>query len=333
MDKLRRIGGANIRFPYSAVLPPRGSVSLSVEYEAAKHSDAENDIAVHASVTPIGGCGCMAVSAAASNTVVKVQLEAAWIAPSNTASVNRHIYGVYEPFYIRYFPWVNLNWEYTEGFSNHVATAGDNLIRCPLSVDREEAITLSYADVTYSPAIQIIEPKISAMVVDVCTNTPSSINTLFEYAGAWMELELYATPMTVSFKGLAIEEVPCTNGTLNGYFEQFVAQYGSHTRERGAGTWWDVDSANRIGGDKLMKDRVVFSPLPRPYLGGTLHWDIPIGWNVKGTSGYAEPFKETSTMYSVFTVMTDRGTVSVRKFGHTIIRGTNDVCVLDGVQL
>ena len=328
MDKLRRIGGAAVTLPYSAMLPPMGSVSFSVEYEAAKHSDAENDISVDASLTPMGGG--VTTFAAASNTVVEVQLEAVYAAPSNTTSVNRHIYGVYEPFYIRHFPALNVGWEYSEGFSNHVTTAGENLIKCPLSVDREELITLSYENATYKPLIQIIEPQISATVVDVCTN----VNSEVVFAGAWMELELYAVPMTVSFRALALEEVPCTAGSLNGYFEQYADICGtSHTREHGAGTWWDVDAENRMGGDRSMRDRVMFSPLPRPYYGGTLQWDIPIGWNVKGTSGESEPFKEMSTAYSVFTVMTGQGTVSVRKFGHTIIRGTNNVCVLDGVQL
>ena len=147
-----------------------------------------------------------------------------------------------------------------------------------------------------------------------------------------MELDLYVHPLSVCFRGLSVVEIPCDRGVLNGYFADNMPYYRSHTVEWGAGRWFAVAEGNHVG-DADTTDHVNTTLCSKPYYGGTWQWDIPIGWKPNAWPSSAPHHKQFPTMYSLFNTITDQGTVSIRKFDHTLIRTTNDVYVLDGVRL
>ena len=66
-----------------------------------------------------------------------------------------------------------------------------------------------------------------------------------------MIMNIYILPLAVSFREIAVEEVPCDIGVSTGYFS-FPAMAGvsSHTTQNGAGTWCNVDEDNNMGVDR-----------------------------------------------------------------------------------
>ena len=104
-------------------------------------------------------------------------------------------------------------------------------------------------------------------------------------------------PLTVSFEGLSIEEVPCDEVIPpQGYFAFTPTNIflRSHTRKAGAGEWVEVTEGNWVGGEMSFDKAGYLSDLPRMmpdgtattntafgWLGGSLTWKVPFGWNKK----------------------------------------------------
>jgi hypothetical protein len=327
MDKLRRIGGANIRFPYSAVLPPRGSVSLSVEYEAAKHSDAENDISVDASLTPIDGC--VAVSASASNTVVEVQLEAMHGAPLD-GNTRRHLYGVGELVQCRNLPLsVPVSWEPSVGHMLNYGNGYPNY-ESPLQ-GGECTLTASAKGECYATLCKILEPE--KYYCERVTGIDFGLGTN-EAGGVGMLLELYIAPRTVSFGNVAMQEVPTTTGQVGGYFlnEEFSDEW-AHTRAHRAGGWYNIGGDNLFMPEdeaslglnlkRMTPDGVLTNDVSFGWQEGMIIWSIPLGWNEHNTSGDDLPARTNAVPEQQKFVVQPDGTVAVVKAGWYVIRGTN----------
>ncbi len=318
MDKLHRIGGAKIKFPYSAVLPPRARVSFSVEYEAAKHSAAEYDIAVDASVTPIGSC--VAVSTSASNTVVKVQLTAKANVPKND---KRHIYGVREEVICATTPRLpHAAWQ-TPGSGYFSPWGNTQYFVCPLFTETN-CLTVTHASESYVPLMTVLEPTGIVAVVSGARkyNLPKGAA-----GGIGLLTQVYIKPLTVSFGGIAFEEVPSTNGTHSGYFSRNCwSNAWYHTRSHGAGKW------RNLGPDNFMMtdEAAMRKECGTPWEDGYIRWVIPVGWNEHNTTGRTPPVKLCRRRYFQTFGISPDGTVGVMKFGHVASRETNDVVMVNG---
>lgn len=61
-----------------------------------------------------------------------------------------------------------------------------------------------------------------------------------------------------------------------------------------------------------------------------MSWDIPIGWNERGTARLERCAAQIASEVQNTTITVD-GTVTVFKFGHWTSRGTNNCQMVDGV--
>ena len=94
LEKLSVVGGSDVpTLPTSKSLEPFETYSATFECEGTEASDSEGDVEV--SGVFVGGVTASVESHSDSTTVVKVELEAVYIAPENS-SQNRHVYGVGE---------------------------------------------------------------------------------------------------------------------------------------------------------------------------------------------------------------------------------------------
>ena len=146
------------------------------------------------------------------------------------------------------------------------------------------------------------------------------------------------TATVPTFSEIAVEEVPCDQGTHEGYFTYgVVTSRWTHTREAGAGKWYDVDIHNRVGGDGNVYDEACLGEELPPmtaegiltndysvgWIDGAMVWQVPFGWHAHGTQGETEPFKTFGTITHEFYI--DRwGRSGVRKFGNRAMRLLND---------
>ena len=142
----------------------------------------------------------------------------------------------------------------------------------------------------------------------------------------------------MSFSEIAVEEVPCDQGTHEGYFTYgVVTSRWTHTRAAGAGRWFKVDVHNRVGGDNDVHDEACLGEELFPmtaegiltndysvgWMDGAMVWQVPFGWHVRGAEGETEPFKTFGTITHEFYI--DRwGRSGVRKFGNQATRLLND---------
>jgi hypothetical protein len=159
--------------------------------------------------------------------------------------------------------------------------------------------------------------------------------------GIGMNLRIYVLPETVSFSGIAMEEIPSTQGSHTGYFENpYFAKIWYHTEEMWAGRWgnidyenyWDVDRA--WGGDEMPHEKqdgtVTFNLNEGAWRNGDIVWNISWGWAEKDRKPGDSPAKPLATPYNQEFHIDASGTLSVSKFQHTAVRGTNDVFRLNG---
>ena len=315
IGKFSRKGGNTITFPYTAYIPPHGGASFAIEYTATEHSASENDITVTASIA--------AAEDSASVTAVRVSLTAIAGFPANAS---RHVYGICETVLCESWPslptsaWETIGTGYFSGSGNAL------YYTCPI-LAASNCLTVRRASCYYSPSISVIEPTgINAIM-------PNAIDFHFPKGtsgGAGMSLQLYVLPMSVSFSGIALEEVPSTIGTHTGYFaDSFWQPDWYHLQEQGAGDWTNIQTGNFFMEDKVS----LFRECAPPWQAGTITWHIPIGWNERNTTGNVQPLKELPVTYSQVFHITDDGTLDVSKLGHTVARSTNDVIILNGVQV
>ena len=145
-----------------------------------------------------------------------------------------------------------------------------------------------------------------------------------------MNLVVALYPMTVSFCGIYMQEIPDEdeNCPRSGYFANGeIGRPWSHTAGAGAGIWTCVSSGNIWTGDRVGTGRT----FPPPWSDGWKEWDIPVGWGtyeggeyrIKGTS-------QTCPTTQRFEI-DSQGTVTICKFSHSIRRTIDNKIWLDGV--
>lgn len=157
--------------------------------------------------------------------------------------------------------------------------------------------------------------------------------------------------MNVSFRGIMVSEIPCVHtNTPTGYF--------ATTNYTGQLTHWYVDFAGgamacRVkDGNYWTVDRAGRPGAYANWSAGRLVWDIPIGWfrmmaeddpmHVISDCEYEVRFDENSRplliggkidAYKQIFTITEDGTASVEKHGHTMSRSRNCRVLLDGKKI
>jgi len=277
-------------------------------------------------------------------TSVKVELEAVYVAPENTCS-HRHEYGVGEKVKFAVSPTVSgalmqvdkadsgdrATVYDTFGGELSVSAGGMHVYTCPASGTAPD-ITIYVVDAEYFPIMTVVEPQM------VVTTNATGIGSFWpgDVVMGTLRTVNCIGPMTVSFQGVKMLEVPCTNAILpTGYFDTTnYTGYLTHTADAGAGwvhrigegNYWTIDEAGRS--------------IPYPnWSSGQLIWKIPIGWkrlryDDDNSTCADNPDHEylwnpnsrpllignSEDAYTQIFSISGNGASSVEKFGHRLLR-------------
>ena len=328
IDQLVRTGGANLHFPYMAMIPSGGSMSFAVDYEAARHSDAADDIIVNAAFTP---SLLEVVSDSASATTVKVQLEAIRSAPLD-GNTSRHIYGIKEEVACWHWPKsLTATWNVNKGTISALRNTAHSF-HAPLE-GGECILTISVNNESYQTTCMILEPR--KYYCPRVTKIDFGLGEN-EVGGVGMLLELYIAPRTVSFGNIAMQEIPTTEGGVSGYFrnEEFSDEW-AHTTDHHAGEWLNIGDDNlfmledEASNSRILKpmtpDGVLTNDVSFGWQEGVIIWSIPLGWNEHNTIGDSMPARTNAVPEQQKFTILPNGSAGVIKAGHYVIRGTNTI--------
>ena len=281
-------------------------------------------------------------SSYAQTTVVGVRIENDVVAPRNDRP-NRHEYGIGEVMYVYQCPT-------SPGITVTAADAtvgSGSFHRVQWGVaDIEHTLSFSLYGVEYVPLVTIRKPTgIEGYDAQTQTNgLPVGV------AGGLLLVQRYKVlPLTVSFTGIQIEEVPCNDAIPpTGYFIYAPTNeyFRTHTQAAGAGNlWYFVDTQNCLGTTQGIRDRAGFeceiyrmkpdgsttTNTDYGWLGGgSLIWKVPFGWAEFGVNSASEPIGVFAEDVRQIMTITADGDFSVMKLGHTAIRQINGAITLDG---
>ena len=318
---------------------PDGTVEIAAEesrtwnavYAPLGHSSSEGDIM--ATVTFCEYVSGAVMTNVVQLTVVKLELEP-WAVKDGC--VNRHLVGVRERVNCNAMPDVGQWGE--EGGGYFGSLLGVSYYVCGI-IDDDARLYYSVGESHYNFALTITEPV--AMLATQLAAYDFGVETNHA-GGAGMKLQLYVLPSTVSFDGIAMEEIPTETGIHEGYFANvFFQDVWYHTTNMHAGVWVNVNSDNFYGydkavmGDELPREmpngEMTFDMSSGTWSSGTLIWAINWGWAEKDPMQGATPAKAMPVSYNQTFTFTEEGTLTVSKFMHTVSRGTNNVIRLDGI--
>ena len=365
LHRLHKLSGANL--PTASVAVGAGeSVTYDAVYEGVEASSSEYDVSVSAVFTP-NGSGEV-TRARDSLTVIRLELQAVYEAPANT-NANRHTLGVGEKVRFLHYPEsASVTFSAVKGdigdlgdgssfydtFGGDIAESDRSRIYvCPISSNYVPRTTMAYGNATYSPNIHIVEPQ---EVVTMVAGWGENDVDIF-YAGnrkCWPDGEvgsagLYTTncigPMYVSFRGIAVSEVPCDEeDVVTGCFTS--NHYRTHSVFAGAGWVHNIKQGNYWCGDRANSGASEPNWMPN----STLSWYIPIGWHRKpiddnsllmhadyeqndNPNSRALILKGSIAAYRQIRHIDEFGTYRTDKFGHWISRSRHCLVILDGQVL
>jgi len=149
----------------------------------------------------------------------------------------------------------------------------------------------------------------------------------------------YVGPMNVSFHGIMMSEIPCTHTNMPSGFFATTNYTGQWTHKYIFDDGWAM--ATRISSNNYWTvDRAGHPGTYDNWSAGRLVWDIPIGWvrmrfNGDNRHGVREEEYESVTnkntralliggsqvVYQQIFSISDDGTASIKKHGHTMSRG------------
>ena len=313
LDKLAVAGGGQPTLPSSVSVGAFEHVEYTYTYEAVSASSGVGDIKVTAGFSEFM-TGIALDPSVAELTAVKVWVKATYLALLNPCE-NRHTYGVGEIVECRHSP-QSLSVSWTALGNGTISNSVPKRLICPLLQDAA-GIRADYNGASLPIPLNVMEPTGIE-----CTN--AAFLPAAGGLGIGMRLDLIVTPLTVSFEGLAMQEVPSNVGTHTGYFDDMAfADRWSHTTLWGAGVWCNISQGNIF-----CRDTSRMLEWPQPWASGQLVWAIPIGWNRKGTvSGSC--IKLIPASYQSVWTMTN-GNLIKRKHGHYIELTSDGRTYFDG---
>jgi hypothetical protein len=330
-----------VPLPYSQVLAAGESYHATGVYEGVMESGAANDVTVSGSLVP--NEQGETIQSDAQLTVVRILLTPE-IDPPMEATSGRHTYGVCE--FVRRFQYPSapaVAWNPVGGGSNAVSKTGHSCYRFPLNACKN-SLRVEAGDAFYVPRLSCIEPSgIVVREVELCTyGLPPG-----KAGGIGLLQAFYVTPFTVSFSEIAVEEVPCDQGSVDGYFRYaFSSNLWTHTRDAGAGKWYNVRTSNQVGEysnsrdeaaidrelDPITPDGTMTNDYSFCWMDGLMVWQVPFGWHVNGTTGNVDPCGTFGGTTQEFYI--DRwGHAAVRKFGNQATRRIDDKRYLNGIEV
>ena len=309
IGKLVRTGGNTVPFPYRAVVPPYSSVSLSVEYEAAEHSESTDDISVAASVISLDGS--LSAMSFDTVTVAKILLEAKVDFPSGFR--RRHVYGVAELVECTVQPSIpNVAWVFSD--TNQQTTTSAcweyELPSSPMTV----TLNVGYRGVTLPIAVTCIAPTGYFVPRDPDVVIAPNVQ-VGDSGGFGMCIDLGIMPTNVCFSRIQVVEGGSSNDVHTGYYVDKTNDWHHGTAEGAWKEWVSVSTSNYAE-----QDMVTSATNTPPWQSGVLCWRIPNYWRT---------VSDPATNYFCTTPQTFRmfanGTQSISKFDWIAIRPTNTV--------
>jgi hypothetical protein len=297
-------------------------------YAPLTHSEVKNDVSVSASFSEYATGEFLLEEEKL--TVVKLEL-LPWVTLNDC--IHRHIVGVRENVLCIAIPHVG-QWSKTgDGKLDEAANYFSPLVSSMVS------IKYSIKKDSFNLKLVIVEP---AGIVPRSVTAKDFGLSLGQAGGAGMSFELYVLPDTVSFIGIALQEIPSMEGFRSGFFENnFFSYMWYHTVEMGAGSWGGVGHDNFCGLDCAWKGDVI--PLEMSngemtmdltegrWRDGMLVWYIQWGWARKEVENEEAPVKRIANRYDQSFIIDATGTLSITKFDNTVSRGTNNIIRLNGL--
>ena len=358
-QKLRKVRGNTL--PQNVRIEPGSSRSYEVEYSVLEPSGSVGDIGAEARF--LEDFHNKTHTNNASMTAVKVELTAEYDAPENH-NPSRHVYGVGEKVRFAVTPQEEAiklktekldtgdeayRYELFEGQAEVDASSIREYV-CPISASYTPPIRVTLGGVEYRPSISLVEPErvITPEAGFEGCHSPGDVGQ------SKLVTTNYIGPMTVSFQGIRVAEIPCEDEIPpTGYFATTnFTGFRSHTcyddngkPGAGAGYSYPIKPGNRWTVDEAG------GGLYPNWSPGRLEWKIPIGWGRLQTDldrtgtmdevEYERKWDESSRPLliggrtdkykQVFTIDAE-GTSRVEKFGHWLSRGRYCKIILDGVQ-
>ena len=231
---------------------------------------------------------------------------------------------------------------YYDQFGGNIDEADSHRIYvCPISAGYTPNPTIAYSDASYTPTIALVEPQF----VMTSGATWEGCHPLGEVGQSTLVTTNYIGPMTVSFRGIRVAEIPCYEKSLStGYFSTTnFTGFLTHSIDAGAGLSRHIQECNRWTVDEAG------GGLYRNWSAGQLTWNIPIGWGrlmsdrdtfgALQTPDYEAHTNNTSRplliggrtdLYTQKFQIDDDGTARVEKFGHWLSRSRHCRIILDG---
>ena len=348
--KLVSISGPNL--PLSPVnVPAETQVSYSIVYEGLEASDDADDIVVRALIQDNDAEN--AFTNECSMTSVRLELQAVYEAPENPCT-NRHVYGVGEKVrFVHYPELLSVTFNATKGDLSDIFNYYDQfdgnidefdkhrIYVCPIAAGYTPDPTIYHADSSYTPDITLVEP--TAVITPEATW--DGCHDLGDSGQSTLVTTNYIGPMTVSFQGIMVAEIPCcdTNAPTGYFASTNFTGFMTHSADAGAGLAHRIQRRNRWTVD------CAGGGLYRNWSAGELTWNIPIGWGRLPADGYDfKPLQEAeyekcansntralvigrrSDLYTQKFQIDDNGTARIDKFGHWLSRSRHCRIMLDG---
>ena len=232
-------------------------------------------------------------------TVVRVALEAVYAAPENPF-LDRHVYGVGEQVKFTVTPALadvklkavkgdteDHQTQYdTFGGQSEVDGSAERTYTCPIASTYTPDVTVSYGAVEYRPQMALVEPQL------IVTQSATASGWFWpgQVGMGCLRTVNYIGPMDVSFKGVRVAEIPCTNTILpEGWFAttNYTGRL-SHDYYAGAGALYSIRDGNYWMVDDAGRD----TPYPN-WSAGRLTWKIPIGWKRLRYAGDDSTYADT----------------------------------------
>ena len=315
---LNSSGGAEVTMPKIWVIPAPSAGSFTVYAKGVS----QGALQLVLEFTPVNPQSSLCRSEEAV-TVVKAEV---WANARTGVFPHRHVYGVCESARIAWLPATALINVGVIGHGSWTAwNQGEGQIQFP-GLEGASSIVLTGGGETFGVPLACIEPT-GIIAKDV---TPELGVVSENQSGmVGMSFSLALSPTNVCFAGLQVEETPTMQGSHTGYFSSAVwSNCWYHTTATGAGVWSVADDENVYCNDLASMGEVC----PPPWSDGSLSWVIPSEWKPPANFQQPQAPKTFFTCNQTFTITYD-GAVSVTKHGNTITRMTNDVVILNGVQV
>ena len=350
LGKLQKNSGP--AFPAQSVsVPAMQSITYAMNYVGLTASESADDIEVVATLTDnVTG---ESITNDCQATSVRLELAAVYEAPGNPCT-NRHIYGVGEKVRFLHYPeslpvlfsadkgdlgdWAS----YYDQFGGNIDESDRHRIYvCPIAANYTPNPTISYDGVPYTPLISLVEPQ-AVITPEVSWE---GCHASGEVGQSTLVTTNYIGPMTVSFQGIMVAEIPCTETNApTGYFATTnFTGFMTHSADAGAGGAIRIQERNRWTLDQAG------GGLYRNWSAGLLTWNIPIGWvrlrsdfdktrlfapleYASHTNSNSRPLLigGRSDLYTQTFQIDEAGTARIDKFGHWLSRSRYCRIILDG---